>query len=117
MTARYLKAIAVYAGTVIGVGLFGLPYVAAQSGFVLTILYLFILVPLVLVINLMVIEIACATKIKARIPGYIGMTLGKHAKNFSFISSSFALFGAQLAYLIIGGSFLFSLLSPVFGGG
>ncbi|MCH7492305.1 hypothetical protein IID19_01795 [Patescibacteria group bacterium] len=109
---RFVFALATFVGTVMGVGLFGLPYVGVQSGYLILVMYLFIGAGIVIVINFLYSEVAVNTKGLHRLPGYAAIYLGAGGKRAAFIVKSLALFGALLAYLIIGGQFLASL----FGG-
>ena len=111
-----LHALAVFVGTIIGVGIFGLPYVASQSGFILTVSYLAALVYVSIIFHRVLAEVACGTNIQARIPGYAAHYLGARAKRISFIATFLSLIVANIAYLLVGGRFLFLLLSPNFGG-
>ena len=52
-----------------------------------------------------------------RLPGFAKIYLGAWGERIAFISTILGLFGALLAYLIVGGEFLANLLSPFFGGG
>ncbi|MBL7053789.1 amino acid permease [Patescibacteria group bacterium] len=112
----FLKAFAVFAGTIIGVGIFGLPYVAMKVGWLVVVGYFLFMAILAIVIHTILGEVAHDTQAIARIPGYAGEYLGKKVKNFSFIISSLGLIGSCLAYLILGGQFLHSLLFGIFGG-
>jgi len=113
---QYLYALAVFSGTIIGVGLFGLPYVASKAGFV-TVLFYFIFVTIILLITQLALgEVCLRTKESHRLPGYAGIYLGKKWKKISVVSNSIGLFGANLAYIIVGGGFLYNLLNPMFGG-
>jgi len=109
---RFLYALAVYVGTIMGVGLFGLPFVGAKSGYIVLLLYLIIVAALVITINTFYAEIATKTKGLHRLPGYAEQYLGRIGKQIAFIVKILAIFGALLAYLIIGGQFLANL----FGG-
>lgn len=113
---RYLYALATFSGTIIGVGLFGLPYVAAQIGFIPILFYFAVLGTIILIIQLMFGEICLRTSESHRLPGYAEIYLNKKAKILSVISNSLGLYGANLAYIIIGGGFLANLLMPIFGG-
>jgi len=93
-----------------------LPYVALKAGFFVTIFYFIILGALAIITHLFLAEVASGTKELARIPGYAEKYLGKGAKKFCFIVSSLGLVGALLAYLVLGGQFLFSFFSPLIGG-
>ena len=113
---KKLLVLSTYIGTTIGVGLFGLPYVTAQAGFPLVLAY-FLGLGLVLVfISLMYGEIALRTKNNHRLPGYSQIYVGKGLSSISHISTFIGLTGSLLAYIIIGGEFLASLLIPAFGG-
>jgi len=112
--SNFVKALSVFVGTIIGVGIFGLPWVAAKSGFFVLLSYFLLIGAVALVIHLIVGDIIIGTKEKHRFPGYVYKYLGKRWGRISLVSMCFGLFGAQLAYLIIGGTFLQGLM-PVLG--
>lgn len=113
---EFLKALAVFTGTIIGVGIFGLPYVASKAGFLPVVFYFFFLSGLAIIIHLLLARVALGTERIHRQPGYAGEYLGENWKKISFVIFSFGLTGALLAYLIVGGEFLTFLLAPLFGG-
>ena len=113
---RYLKALSVFAGTIIGVGIFGLPYIASKAGFLVVILYFLLMVGIVSVVQLIYGEVSLGTKELHRLPGYVGQYLGEGWKKISLIVTGFGFIGALLAYLIVGGEFLASFLAPYLGG-
>lgn len=113
---QMVKALAVFAGTIIGVGIFGLPYLAQQTGFLIIFVYFVVIAFLAIIIHYMLGEVSRDTGRIARVPGYAEEYLGSWAKKLAFIISSLGLTGALLAYLIIGGEFLFLLFSPWIGG-
>jgi tyrosine-specific transport protein len=113
--SNFLKALSVFVGTVIGVGIFGLPWVAFKSGFFVLIFYFLIVGSAGLVIHLLLSDIIIGTKGRHRFPGYAYLYLGKNWGRIAFLAMCFGLSGAQLAYLIIGGTFLGGLFSPFFG--
>ncbi len=112
----FIKALAVFGGTVLGVGIFGLPYIALQTGFFVLVLYFLFGVGVAITIHYFLGEVARDTQRIARIPGYAEEYLGQRAKKFSLIVSSAGLAGALLAYLILGSQFLYLFLSPFLGG-
>ena len=116
MNNEFLKSFSVLVGTIIGVGLFGLPYITLKSGIFAMVFYFLLLGGVMILSNLMYGEIILRTKNIHRLPGYAGIYLGDWAKRFTFTTNGFGLTAALLAYLIIGGRFLYSLLSPYFGG-
>ncbi|XOU94931.1 MAG: aromatic amino acid transport family protein [Candidatus Kerfeldbacteria bacterium] len=105
----FIYALAVYVGTIMGVGLFALPYVGSKSGFVTIFFYLILIGAIAATINIFYGEIASSTKGMHRLPGYAAMYLGAKAKPVAFFVKTFAIFGSLLAYLIIGGQFLANL--------
>ncbi|MFH1671423.1 MAG: aromatic amino acid transport family protein [Candidatus Portnoybacteria bacterium] len=113
---NFFKALATLIGTIIGVGLFSLPYITSKVGIWTMLSYFLILGTVTILINFIYGEIVLRTKKSYRLPGYAGKYLGKWAKRIVFLSNGLGLSGALLAYLVIGGSFLFSLFGPVFGG-
>lgn len=113
---EFLKTLAVFTATIIGVGIFGLPYVAMKSGFLIMVLYFIAAAFLTIVVHCLLGEVACDTHKIARIPGYAGEYIGPKAKKIAFIISSLGLIGALLAYLILGGEFLHLFLGNFLGG-
>lgn len=103
-------------GTIIGVGLFSLPYITLRVGFWVMLAYFLILGALVITIHLIFGELALKTPDFKRLPGFAKIYLGNWGKNIAYISTILGLFGAILAYLIVGGEFLTNLFSPIFGG-
>ena len=113
---KFLKALSVFTGTIIGVGIFGLPYVASKAGFFIVLLYFFLLAGIIIIIHLIYGKIALGTEKLCRLPGYAGEYLGSFWKKFAFLITGLGLTGALLAYLIIGGEFLNLFFTPYFGG-
>ena len=103
-------------GTIIGVGLFALPYITSQVGIFVVLGYFLGLGSLAIVIHLLFAEVALKTPDFLRMPGFVKYHLGKKMSKLSFVTFISGMFGVILTYLIIGGEFLNSLLSPVFGG-
>ncbi|MBI4101601.1 MAG: hypothetical protein HY443_01380, partial [Candidatus Nealsonbacteria bacterium] len=113
----YIYPVATLSGTIVGVGLFSLPFIALKVGTGTMIGYFLVLGSLVILIHSLFGEIALRTPDRLRLPGYAKVHLGSWAQKLAFVSSLTGFFGAILAYLIVGGEFLASLLSPVLGGG
>jgi tyrosine-specific transport protein len=113
---KFLRAVGMMIGGVVGVGVFGLPYAFAQSGFSIAFLELLVIAVVLLVVQLMYAEIALQTEGSHRLVGYVEKYLGKYWGILSVIAICASVWGAMLAYMIIGGKFLFLILSPVLGG-
>lgn len=112
---NFLKALSVFTGTIIGVGIFGLPYVASKAGFPLVFFYFLFLTIGVILVHLLWGEVCLGTKKLHRLPGYVEEYLGTFWKKISFLIFGLGLIGTLLAYLIVGGEFLKFFLTPYFG--
>lgn len=99
-------ALASLIGTIIGAGVFGIPYVMAKSGIVFCLFYFLILGTVVLVLHLFFGEIILRTKQKYRLIGYTEKYLGKKAKILVSFSTIFGTIGSLLAYIILNNNFL-----------
>jgi len=113
---KFLRAIGMMIGAVIGVGVFGIPFAFAQSGVPLGLLELFGIGIIMIVLQFMLAEITLQTHGKHRLVGYIEIYLGKFWKSVATAAVCANAWGAMLAYMIIGGSFVHLLLSPILGG-
>ena len=103
-------------GAIVGVGVFGLPFVFQQAGFSVALLQLLLMAVFLTVLQLMQAEVALQTKGRHRLVGYIREYLGERCSLIAVVALSGALWGAMIAYMIVGGNFLFLLASPIFGG-
>jgi len=113
---KFIYPVAILSGTIIGGGLFSLPFIASKVGIFVILGYFLVLGALVILVHLFFGELAMATPDYKRLPGFAKIYLGKWGERTAFISTILGLFGAILAYLILGGEFLKELLSPIFGG-
>jgi len=113
----FIFSIATLSGTIIGVGFFALPYITSKVGFWVILAYFLILGSLVILIHSFFGELSLKTPDFKRLPGFARIYLGNFGEKIAFLSSVLGIFGAILAYLIVGGEFLTELLSPIFGGG
>jgi len=113
---KFIYAVGTLSGTIIGVGLFALPYIAVHSGIWLVIGYFLGLGVLAVVMHLLFCEVSLKTPDFLRAPGFARYHLGNWAGRVSFTSFIIGMFGVLLVYLIIGGKFLSNLLSPFLNG-
>jgi len=114
--SKFTYAVATLAGTIIGVGIFSLPYITMKVGLWVMLGYFLVLTVLVTLIHYFFGEVALNTPDFLRLPGYAKIYLGKIGKNIVLVSSVLGSIGSILAYIIIGGEFSGKLLSPFFGG-
>jgi len=115
-SSKFVLALSTMLASTIGVGIFSLPYITVQVGLWVMLGYLVAMAGIILVINLFFSEIALQTPDFLRFPGFCQVHLGKIGKLISTVIMIVGSMGAILAFIIIGGGFLTSLLSPVFGG-
>ncbi len=115
-TKKIIYAIAALSGTIIGVGFFSLPYLAVQVGIWPLLVYFAVLGGVVLLLHLLFAEVALKTPDFLRLPGYAKLYFGEKGKIIAFIIAILGIYGAILAYLIIGGKFLEGIFQPFLGG-
>jgi len=109
---KFLYALATFAGTLIGVGFFSLPYLASKTGLLIIFLELIVLGAIVIAIHLLLAEVVIATPTTHMLPGYAKHYLGRAGGIIAAAASILSIFLALLAYLIVGGGFLQNLLAP-----
>jgi tyrosine-specific transport protein len=103
---KTLLALAILIGTIIGAGIFGIPYAISKSGIIVGLFYFLILGLVVTFLHLFFGEIVLRTKGKNRLTGYAQKYLGKWGKISISISTFLGITGVLLAYIILGGEFL-----------
>lgn len=111
---NFILAVSLLVGTIVGVGIFGLPYVAAKAGVLVVIGYIVLLGLVTMAISMAYAEIICCTKGNHRLVGYSEMYLGRFFKIVATFSLFFGFFGSLLAYLIVAGQFLQILFANIF---
>jgi len=112
----FIRAVGMMIGAIVGAGVFGLPFAFAQSGFALGLLELLFLGGLLVTLQLMLGEVAVQTPGHHRLVNYVRIYIGPFWKWVTLIALGLGVWGAMLAYMVIGGTFLHLLLSPLLGG-
>ena len=110
---KFCLALAVLLGTIVGAGIFGLPFVISKSGIIPGFFYFFVLGLAVMFLHLMFGETVLRTEGKMRLSGYSQKYLGKNGKLMVTISTFIGITGSLLAYIILGGNFLEIIFSSV----
>ncbi|MBU1203967.1 MAG: hypothetical protein KKG60_02775, partial [Nanoarchaeota archaeon] len=112
MKKEEFVAVATLVGTIIGAGIFGIPYVVQKSGFFTGALVMTVIGLAVVLLYLFLGEVVLRTKGNHQLTGYAGKYLGKWGKKLMLVSMSAGICGALFAYMIgVGNS-----LSALFGG-
>lgn len=100
----FFTAVALIVGTIIGAGVFGIPYAIAQSGFSIGLVHLVVLGFFVTLMTLYMGEVVLRTKEESQFIGLADKYLGNEGKWLMFISMVVGIFGALTAYLVGIGS-------------
>lgn len=111
-----MRGVAMMVGAIVGVGVFGLPYVFAQTGFAPTVVLLLIMGALLTILQLMQAEVAIQAGGHHRLAGFVRRYLGPGWAWLALMAIAAGTWGAMLAYMIVGGKFLFLFVSPLLGG-
>ena len=99
--SKIILAISTLSGTIIGVGLFSLPYITSKVGLWVMLAYFIGLGVIVIAVHRFFGEVVLKTEGQHRLPGYAGIHLGKTGKTIAVVSTILGLFGALLAYLLV----------------
>src|SRR3989344_1369358 len=110
----FFYATAAMVGTMVGVGVFGVPFSFAKAGFGVGFLFLLLTGFMTLVVNTMFGEVVLRTGKRHQIVGYADLYLGPIWKKVMFLATVLSIYAAMLAYIIISGDFLSNVLSPFF---
>ena len=114
MNNNFILALSTLIGTIVGAGIFGLPYVISKSGVLPAVFYFLLIGGAVMVLHLLFGEVCLRTSGKHRLIGYSEMYLGKVGKRLVVVSTFFGFLGVLLVYIILGGRFLAIALAPFF---
>lgn len=113
---KFLEAVLILSGMIIGAGMFGIPYAFSRAGFWLGVFELILLAALVTGAHLAYGEVVLRTNTFHRMPGYARIYLGKIPAALAWLSAIFGILGALLAYLILSGVFLHTAFAPFWAG-
>lgn len=102
-------AVFTFIGLIIGAGIFAIPYVFAQAGFITGVVDLVVLTAVLIYVCLCLGEVILRTKEKHQLTGLAEKYLGKEGKLIMFASVLVSLYGALIAYSIGSGEALAAL--------
>ncbi len=112
--SSFLHATAVLIGTMVGVGIFGVPFVFAKAGFFVGLGFALLTAFVTLLSNLMFAEVILRTPGHHQLVGYAQRYLGPWAKRTMLFTNTLGITGALLAYVVIAGEFLNTIFSSFF---
>ena len=107
---KFIEAVLILSGMIIGVGMFSIPFSFVRSGFWLGATELLFLTAVITVFHLLYGEIVLKTEGLHRLPGYVRLYLGERAALVAWLSAFGGILGTLLVYLIVGSVFLESSL-------
>jgi len=116
MSKNFFQALAVMVGYIIGVGMFGLPYLFIKAGIWPCLVLVAVIGVAQYFIHLLYAAIICGNPGYHRLPGYAENYFGSAVKRLTFVVTMIGNYGAMLAYIIVGGVFARQLFSPFWGG-
>ncbi len=103
---NFWYAVSVLVGTIVGVGMFGLPYAAWHAGFFVELMYLATFTLVFIALHLMFGEVILRTNAKHNLLGYAALYLGERSKQALRVVDIAGTVGGMMAYLLVGGEFL-----------
>jgi tyrosine-specific transport protein len=118
-TKRFFLGLSIMVGTIVGAGIFGIPYAVSKSGIIPGLFYFLVLGVLITFVHLFSGEFILRTEGNCRLPGLAQRYLGEKAKMVAIFAVILGVSGALLAYIILAGNFLdiiFSSLPSPLGG-
>lgn len=107
----FLRSAAVLVGTMVGVGVFGIPFAFAKAGFWVGFLFLIFIAGATLLMNFMYGEVILRTQARHQLVGYAQIYLGAFFKKVVFFTTALSGYSALLAYIIVSGDFLSNIFS------
>ncbi|MBX4211750.1 MAG: hypothetical protein KW806_03115 [Candidatus Yanofskybacteria bacterium] len=108
---KFLHATALLVGTMVGVGIFGIPFVFAKAGFFVGLGFLVLMGAVTWLANIMFAEVVLRTHAPHQLVGYASRYVGLTGKRLMLLTNTLGIYGALLAYLIISGQFLNNIFS------
>lgn len=103
-------------GTIIGAGIFALPQAFADVGIWPASAVFWFIALVMTATHLMMVDIELSVHKRMRLVGAVKRWLGPHVFAFASVSYPCQLIGASVAYLVLGGAFLHTLIKPLAGG-
>lgn len=103
---QYLLAIATLIGTIVGAGIFAIPFALSRAGILSGFFYFLTVGAIVLLVSWLYGEIILRTRGHHRLVGYAEKYLGAKGKFLAFFSTIFGFYGSLVVYMILGGKFL-----------
>lgn len=111
MPRSYIKSIGILLSTILGAGIFALPFSMAKAGLFWNLVHAMVAFCMLLYIGYLYGEVTFFTKGRHRFTGYAELLAGKKAKPFALVTTVISFYGALLIYGVLGGIFLQNILN------
>lgn len=108
---KIIDGLGFYVGTIVGAGMFALPYAVSRAGIWWGSFFFLITLGLLTVFHLLFGAVIYHIPGKHRLPGYVKALIGPRASLFAALTTATGLFGALLVYGILAGIFLTNITS------
>lgn len=108
---KFLQAASVLIGTMVGAGIFGIPFAFSNAGLLIGGLWLVGITAMMTLFNLLFAELTLSTEGHHQISGYAKIWLGAWGRRLTTLVNVISIYGALLAYLIIFGEFSHNILA------
>jgi amino acid permease len=110
---KFLHATALLVGTMVGVGIYGVPFAFAKSGFLVGTVWLVAMAAAVILFNLLFAQLTLSTPGVHQVAGYASAWLGPWGKRLMTLANVLTIYGGLLAYMIVAGEFMHNVLSRI----
>ena len=111
---NFYFAVSILIGTMVGVGIFGLPLAFSKASFVVGSTFLILMAGITVLIDLMYGEIILRTQEDHQLVGYSEIYVGKVFRRLLFFPVALNGYAGILAYILLSGQFLNNIFSPFF---
>ncbi|MCX6702365.1 MAG: hypothetical protein NTW60_00630 [Candidatus Wolfebacteria bacterium] len=111
MYKNFILPASLLAATIIGAGIFSLPYVFVKAGLVTGLFYLILFTAVLILIHLMYADVILRTESKHLFTGYAELYLGKAGKWLAAMTTILGMILIMTAYLVLSANFI-NLMLP-----
>jgi len=111
---KFYFAVSILIGTMVGVGIFGLPLAFSKASFTVGLVFLVLMAGITILIDLMYGEIILRTQEDHQLVGYSEIYVGKIFRRLLFFPVALNGYAGILAYILLSGQFLNNIFSPFF---
>lgn len=118
MNPKLAKGVFLQFSSIVGAGIFTLPYLFYHSNYFYSVLFLFFVAIITIILKVFYIDVVLHTKGDHQLSGYAEIHLGRFFKTLSSIGLLLIALGGLLAYLKLASIFLnslFTFLTPITG--